>query len=126
MYDERITNMGAPISANDAVNKKYVDDISTVLSNDYIEKIEAKSNIYLSSITNTGLSGGKLDQLNLVKFDAIGTYTSYCKENPSLVTISDLVLIEEEQLNAEGEKIINVATPELSSDAANKWYVDNT
>ena len=32
-----------------------------------------------------------------------------CEADPKLVTISDLVLIEEDQLDAEGEKIINVA-----------------
>jgi hypothetical protein len=35
MHDERIINLADPLSANDAVNKKYVDDISTALSADY-------------------------------------------------------------------------------------------
>jgi hypothetical protein len=38
MYDERIINLADPISATDGVNKKYVDNISTYLSNDYCKK----------------------------------------------------------------------------------------
>jgi hypothetical protein len=35
MYGETIQNLADPISATDAVNKQYVDSISTYLSNDY-------------------------------------------------------------------------------------------
>ena len=58
--------------------------------------------------------------MNIVKFDSLETY-NLCSD---LLTLSDIALIDEDNLNAEGGRIISVADPEEYTDAANKRYVD--
>lgn len=93
--------------------------------NDLSNEISSKSNINLSSITRSYSKGGMLPTLNIMKFDSLETYNLCVDANPNLVGLSDLVLIDESRLNAEMSTIISVATPENSTDAANKEYVDD-
>lgn len=88
--------------------------------------ISTKSSVYLSSISaDQAIQGGLLDRLNIVKFDNIDTYNLCSQANPDLIGLSDLVLIDEQQLNAENSAIINVGDPINANDATNKQYVDD-
>ena len=128
----------------------YIDGISTSVAEDYATKVEVsaisteltndigttsadtllsakayadtKSTVFLSTFTSgQPTTSGQLEKLNIVKFDSLQTYN----DNKNQVGLSDIVLIDESQLNAEMSTIISVANPVDSYDAANKRYVDD-
>ena len=106
-------------SMADVINQLSVTDLE--LSSKSSGQTEDASNIWLSSVTTSEpIQGGKLEQLNIVKFDSLDTY-KICSD---VLTLSDLALIDEANLNAEGERILSVADPISASDGANKRYVD--
>ena len=106
-------------SMADVINQLSVTDLE--LSSKLSGQTEDASNIWLSSVTTSEpIQGGKLEQLNIVKFDSLDTY-KICSD---VLTLSDLALIDEANLNAEGERILSVADPISASDGANKRYVD--
>ena len=80
---------------------------------DNMLSIEAKtSTTFLSSVhVDSPIEGGKLDTLNIIKFDNYSTYELCTNADPSLVGLSDLVLIDEKQLNAKMSAVISVADP---------------
>ena len=106
-------------SMADVINQLSATDLE--LSSKLSGQTEDASNIWLSSVTTSEpIQGGKLEQLNIVKFDSLDTY-KICSD---VLTLSDLALIDEANLNAEGERILSVADPISASDGANKRYVD--
>ena len=126
--DKKITDEIDRAKAAEQANAKAISD--EIVRAEGVEaelrsELDAKSSIYLSSITDNSITCEKLDQLNIVKFNNLNTYNLCCENDSQLVTISDLVLIEEQYLNAEDKRIINVGNPIISSDAANMQYVDN-
>ena len=108
------------INPVDSTNGFYIgnQNLCSIISNE----IKTNStNVWLSSVVEgQPLSGGKLNQLNIVKFDSLDSY-NLCSD---LLTLSDIALIDENTLNAENERILSVADPEEETDAANKRYVD--
>lgn len=115
--ENNIKRLGELTKNDYVVSSSIVNDLSNITEN--------ASTAYLSSISyDAPISGGRLSALNIVKFDSLSTYQLCIDSNPGIVTLSDIILIDEENLNAENKTIISVATPENGTDAANKDYVD--
>ena len=107
------------ISSNYALSN----DVSALISSvSAAIECSTKSAVFLSSYAIGQVPvGGKLDKLNIIKFDSLETY----HQNSNVIGLSDIVLIDEKQLNAEMSTIVSVATPIADTDAANKIYVDS-
>lgn len=86
------------------------------------------SNVYISSISSDELGNvsldvaEKLDKFTIYKFDSLSAYN--LSGSTFGILPSDIVLIDEENINAEGHRILSVASPVDSDDAATKGYVD--
>ena len=108
-----------------AISTELTNDIGTTSANTLLSAkayADTKSTVFLSTFTSgQPTTSGQLEKLNIVKFDSLQTYN----DNKNQVGLSDIVLIDESQLNAEMSTIISVANPIDSYDAANKRYVDD-
>jgi hypothetical protein len=110
---------------SNAIGLSSASSIDPIATKSYVlEEVSSKSSINLSSIGINHIEGGQLDRLNIVRFDNLSTYQLCTDANPNFVSLSDIVLIDENQLNAEMYTIISVAAPQNDTDAANKKYVD--
>ena len=103
-------------------------NIHNIAMLDDIPAVSSYSNIYINAISsdelgNVGLDAEeKLDKFTIYKFDSLSAYN--LSGSSFGILSSDIVLIDEENINAEGHRILSVASPELSDDAATKGYVD--
>lgn len=119
-FGGRVINVKDPELLNDAATKSYVDNA-----------IDQKSNVYLcafsistdNDIPKLLSSEHKLDRFTIDKFDSYDAYQKYISDD-NVISSSDFVIIERDQLDAESKQIINVARPLSSDCAANKAYVD--
>ena len=104
-------------------------NIHNIAMLDDIPVVSSYSNTYINAISsdesgNVGLDvAEKLDKFTIYKFDSLSAYN--LSGSSFGILSSDIVLIDEENINAEGHRILSVASPELSDDAATKGYVDN-
>ena len=116
-YDQQIKNLSGPTDDTDAATKEYVDS-----------RVDGKSNTELLSVTlesgTLSSSRQKLDMFTIDKFDSLDAYKRYIELPNKSISPTDLVVIDRDQLDADGRKVINVERPTLPSDAANKAYVD--
>jgi hypothetical protein len=120
LYGERIENLASPISASDAVNKEYVDILSTDLT-EKIDNIEIPKNF--SELSNDiKLSKVLVDNENVEEFN-VKHVTS--DEYHELVNSTDgidkdtLYIVSSDILNMYGEQIKNLAPGTDLSDAVN-------
>lgn len=105
--NQTITNLATPLSASDAANKSYVDNL------DAADGDKSPTN-EIQTLTKTGstvslTSGGSFD-LN--------------DDNPTN-EIQNLTGVLSQGNDAGGSKITNLGTPSINSDATTKLYVDN-
>ena len=97
---------------------------------DDIPAVSSYSNIYINAISsdelgNVGLDAAeKLDKFTIYKFDSLSAYN--LSGSQFGITSSDLILIDEDMIDAENQPIINVGAPQNDTDAATKKYVDDT
>ncbi|MCW3784652.1 tail fiber domain-containing protein [Defluviimonas salinarum] len=104
---QRVQNLGAPTAATDAVNKSYVDAIGT-------SKVDTSRMI----ATGSGLTGGgDLSADRTLAVDATVLRTSGDQTIAGIKTFTGTI-------NAGGQRLQNLGTPTLASDAVNKSYVD--
>lgn len=107
--DDRILNVADPIDETDAVNKRYVDSQAlSVLQ----EALDNGSSIYINGVKSE-LSVQKLTE---------DEYHALTTEERNISNM--LYVVEYENDNMYGKRVVNVAEPELSSDASTKNYVD--
>lgn len=99
----KITNLAAPVNANDAARKTDVDTASTNLTNALNTHAATASGVH-------GVSG-----------NIVGTSDTQTLTNKTLG--SGTVLAAD--LNANSNKIINLAAPTSANDAATKGYIDS-
>lgn len=133
---QQIKDVAEPTDDNDAATKKYVDDsISNIPKPDlseYYKKTETSSSSEISdrfdSIIKVGsylgsdgysLSSSDLSVVKISEDDYMRLVTEEQQDDKVLYVVSS------DNLNAKDERVINVAEPIMSSDAATKEYVDN-
>ena len=124
-YGERIENVDTPISASDATNKEYVDNLSVELT-EKINGIEIPSKI--SELENDAKYAnisvdGEITTDFKVEYIAQDKYHELVNSEggPDKNT---LYVVSSDTLNMYGERIENIAAPLSSNDAVNKEYVD--
>ena len=115
-YGQQIKNLANPNDLSDAATKGYVDDAINDKSNVYIRSVDALGSGELTTTYD------KIDKFTIDKFSSSEAYDTYVRL--SAIPSSDLVIVEKENLDAEGKRLINVARPTQENDAANKAYVD--
>jgi hypothetical protein len=124
LNNHKIINVSTPSLISDAANKGYVDTaISGIVSTVTLEGDVTGSGVTGTPITTTIIS---------VLPDVIagyGTPGTFLRGDGDWVSLSYLNLnyfsLPEASLDLNNQKIINLATPTLNTDAANKGYVDS-
>ena len=95
--------MSAPELSSDAATKGYVDDAINDKSNVYIRSVDALGSGELTTTYD------KIDKFTIDKFSSSEAYDTYV--SLSAIPSSDLVIVEKENLDAEDQRLINVARP---------------
>jgi len=119
MNNNLIKNVPVPILGTDAVNKDYVDFVSTKISGDFTHGqviIGDSTGSTIKGYTNLLFDGTTLtlSQANLLITGSNGN---------SFKTYGGAFIVGELDVNSQNIK--NVKTPIIGSDAVNKMYVDN-
>lgn len=111
--------------------KAYADGISTTLSGDYDKKIAAEAKragdaekVLSSAVDNKVLIDGI--SATQLKVSHISDAEFHQKVVDGTLDKNEIYVVSSQNINAFDERITNVKTPELSSDAATKSYVDET
>ena len=111
--------------------KAYADGISTTLSGDYDKKIAAEATragdaekVLSSAVDNKVLIDGI--SATQLKVSHISDAEFRQKVVDGKLDKNEIYVVSSQNINAFDERITNVKTPELSSDAATKSYVDET
>lgn len=97
--NNKILNVATPEVSGDAANKYYIDTVSQEILNQSTSYTNEASSNLIDYINEN--AGGNLEQ-TLIKGNSAGSY----------------------EIDMNNNKIINVATPVVSGDVANKHYVD--
>lgn len=136
----RLLNVGNPLSPNDAVTKNYVDTMTFWSQQivDFISAVEQVSLDQLALPTNTLLLGGQRIMWMADPLDGWDAATKNYVDNKTWTSsqITDLsasisaLRLDQlskpvSQIDINNQKMINMATPTLDMDGANKTYVDN-
>jgi hypothetical protein len=120
VYNERITNLADGISANDAVN---LNQLCSAISSIYIPEIPTKVSVFENDANYTKIS---VDNNSTTEFgiEHISQDEYHKIVVDKTIDNNKLYIVSSDNINAYGEKIINVAEPENENDATNKKYVD--
>ena len=102
---------------NDTYLSGRIGDLSSSLSN----AISAK--IWIKDGASAGYENGKYSDLSIIKISEEDYMTQVA--DGTLISAGVLYIISSDNVNAYGQRVINVAEPEESSDAATKNYVDS-
>ncbi|MCK9532841.1 MAG: hypothetical protein M0R77_20345 [Gammaproteobacteria bacterium] len=140
----KIINLGAPVSAADAATKQYVDSAIGAISggvNSFLSLSDTPSTysgqagkVTRVNAANTGLEFYKLKFTDLdgVSSSFAGQNSKYLRVNTSgtaieyvTPSITHIDWSGAVNVNAQGVKISNIATPTAGQDAATKSYVDS-
>ena len=147
-YGEKIINVPTPEEDTDAVNKKYVDDLSVAIKNDIkvptktseltndsnftttseLNKVKTTINTLSNDVQtkSTVTIDGEKSDLNVVHISKDDYHDLIVKENLDNTT---LYIVSSDNLNAYGEKITNVLSGEDDTDATNvaqvKSYIND-
>lgn len=133
MNNNKIVNVYTPDQPNDAANKEYVDTIVFGASS----SLNSFSEI-LSFNNSTGSNQINMNQNRIINVgtvslsgDAANKYyvdTTVFAASSLLNSLSDILILSNSagssQIDMNGNKIVNVATPTSSGDGVNKYYVD--
>lgn len=113
MNNNRIINIGNPINNLDAVNKKYVDHVTSGIDPNIVD-LSVNTINYKDSIHNIN---------GTFTIDGSGNITT----NGNITThgITDVRNMLTGNINLQGNRILNIASPELDSDLTTKSYVEN-
>ena len=135
-YGQQLKNLAAPTELSDATTKEYVDSISSSL-NAQIQKLSDDLSSEISSLEDNVLSNDAylstaidnkifIDGISAESLCAvhIGQQEYYNLVSSNLVSSNVLYVVSSENINAYGQRIENLAEPELSADATTKGYVD--
>ena len=135
-YGQQLKNLAAPTELSDATTKEYVDSISSSL-NAQIQKLSDDLSSEISSLEDNVLSNDAylstaidnkifIDGISAESLCAvhIGQQEYYNLVSSNLVPSNVLYVVSSENINAYGQRIENLAEPELSADATTKGYVD--
>ncbi|RKO86872.1 hypothetical protein BDK51DRAFT_47590 [Blyttiomyces helicus] len=135
MQGNKIENLSAPNSPDDAATKAYVDAIQagSGLSKNTIGPVfnvnvdsslqfDSENNVGISSAAlGTGLTGGSGSRISVIANQSQITTVG------ELSTLSVLGLIDANSgVDVKGNRILNVSSPINDSDVANKSYVNST
>ena len=148
-YDQRVQNVATPSVDTDAANKKYVDTVSARLSDIAHNEMSAVSSMLSNALINEITVREKTDTALSLEISSkvyIGDYIvssdNYSMSSTSLSivkihaddyhkkvanhTVNDdiVYIVSSDYLNAYDQRVQNVATPSVDTDAANKKYVD--
>ena len=127
---QKITNLGAPTSTNDAATKSYVDTQNALdLDQSATNEIQDLALNTTSNILNVTNNAGATP-INLSPYKQTLTYTpatnNLAISGSNNVTISNtLTQVLTTNPNAGGIRVQNVGTPTTNTDATTKLYVDN-
>ncbi len=116
----KITNLGAPVAATDAVTKSYVDsqntsqNLSTILTNGNDAGAKQIKNLAAPIDLNDAATKSYVDAQNALDLDKDPTNE-----------LQNLSQVLSKGSDAGGSKITNVGAPTSTNDATNKIYVDN-
>ena len=109
--NKRLKNVGDPVDENDAVNKKYVNNINEDLN------INGRR-LNLDRNKQSYILHGKENNKDVVFIISSKIYIT----NPENVNLFEF---SEDGLSVKNKRITDLADPSVSSDAVNKKYVDN-